>query len=108
MSISGGDEVVVDLHRHDVIRSHGSLHKYNGLLLRRFLRRVLLVHWGLGGDFVLLRRRNRDLRPAFFGPVEMEKVSARLISALVRVRAKVIPLRLEQIRRQSLTAIAVV
>ena len=46
-------------------------------------------------------------RPAFAGPVGVEKLAARLVNALVGVRAKIIALRLQQIRWQVRTAVAV-
>ena len=41
------------------------------------------------------------------GPVGVEELTARLINALVGVRAKVVPLGLEQVRREALAAEAV-
>src|SRR5438045_728976 len=47
-------------------------------------------------------------RPAVPGPVGVEELAARLIDALVSMRAEIVALSLEEIGRQALTAIGIV
>src|ERR1700722_4105457 len=49
-------------------------------------------------------RRHNSSMP---GPVRVEELAARFVEALVGVRAEIIPLRLEQVGRQTLAAVSV-
>src|SRR5438477_39541 len=55
------------------------------LLVGRRLRFAFFGYW------------NRDLRSAFFGPIQMEEVASGLIDALVGVSAEIVTLGLEEI-----------
>ena len=52
--------------------------------------------------------RNFDLGTIWFGPIEMEVYASWLIDTFVGVGAEIIPLSLEQVRRELFGAIAVV
>ena len=72
----------------------------------RALLRCLLICRRV--HFALFRHGNYDLRPALFGPVDVEEISARLVGAFVGVGAEVIALALQQVGRQACRAVAVV
>src|SRR6266851_6436674 len=54
---------------------------------------------------VISRRRDQSTAPS---PVRMKELAPRLVDALVRMRAKEVALRLQQIRRQPLRPVAVI
>lgn len=78
------------------------------------------IHKGSSSELPLLRERERyesfphllkevdsdfDLRAAGFGPVDVEKLAARMVGALVGVRAEVVALALQQLGGEFLRAV---
>ncbi len=94
LAIRRSDKIVVKLNGHDVNAGHN----------RSQVFRVILIIGGLLPTFMPLMPaaaagHNRDLWPALFGPVRVEKLAARGVDAFVSVGTEIIALTLQQVRR---------